>query len=262
MESFRLEIYVFIYLGRTTIIGILHIVAKIHLRGNIMLSNKTIYRDDLPPLPRRVLQKIRKQVAPFGRKKINKSIKNILINVEFTIICNNCLGGTFYHDAGRQFTSPTINLALDGEDFIMFLENLTYYLNKDFQFIHTNEVDYPVAKLDDIEVRFVHYRTEKECIDSWNRRKQRILWDKLFIVATDHDGMKNEMLLERFDNLPYQNKIMFTSEEYPKYEWAICVPQFRGRPQVRIMTEFADFKGTRYYETCFDLAKWIIDNSK
>ena len=53
---------------------------------------------------------------------------------------------------------------------------------------------------------------------------------------------------------------MFVSDEYPQYPWAITVPQFKGRHQVRIMTAFANFRGQRYYETCFDLAEWIRKN--
>ena len=54
---------------------------------------------------------------------------------------------------------------------------------------------------------------------------------------------------------------MFTAGIYPEYDWAITVPQFKGRFQVRIMTDFANFRGQRYYETCFDIAKWIKEKS-
>jgi len=123
-------------------------------------------------------------------------------------------------------------------------------------------VKYPVAQIDDVEVRFVHYKTHAECIDTWKRRTERIDWNNLFVIATDHDGMKRRDLLERFDKLPYKNKIMFLSDDYPQYEWAYCVKQFKGRFQCKILTNYGDFKGHRYYEMTFDIAKWIKDNSK
>lgn len=69
-------------------------------------------------------------------------------------------------------------------------------------------------------------------------------------------------MLERFDALPYTNKIMFTARDYPQYPWAIQVSQFKKRNNVRIMTAFANMRGQRYYETCFDIADWIRTNSK
>lgn len=221
-----------------------------------MHTDQYIIRDKVYPLPRRILLKARKIVAPLSRPKRNRIIREKLDGIPFTIFSNNCLGGIFYHDAGRKFNSPTINLSLDGPDFIRFLENPRYYLSLEPKFIQIGK-PFPVAQFDDVEVNFVHYHSEEEALDAWNRRKERIDWDHIFIVATDHDGLYIPELLARFDALPYQNKIVFTAKDYPQYPWAIQVPQFKKRNNVRIMTAFADFMGRRYYETCFDIAGWI-----
>lgn len=226
-----------------------------------MLNDQTIQRDEKNKLPRRVLLAARKKTAVFFRPKLDAQIQKKLDKIEFSIFGNNCLAGVFYHDAKRQFTSPTINTAMDGEDFIRFLENPEHYLEHPMQFITFDGHDYPIACIDDIEVRFVHYKTAEEAQQKWKERGQRIVWDNLFIVATNQDGCNTPELMERFDRLPYKNKVMFVSREYPQYSWAVMVPQFRGRFQVRIMTAFANFKGQRYYETCFDLADWIKSNS-
>ena len=116
--------------------------------------------------------------------------------------------------------------------------------------------------IDDVEVCFVHYGTEEEATRAWDRRKERIVWDNLFIVATDHDGMYLPEMLERFDALPYKNKVMFTAKHYPQYPWAVQVKQFKHRNNVRIMPAFANMRGQRYYETCFDIAGWIRSRSQ
>lgn len=227
-----------------------------------MLSNQSILRDGPYSIPRRILLAMRKKVAVFFRPHLNAIIHETLKDVEFTIFGNNCLAGVFYHDAGRQFTSPTVNIAMDGEDFIRFLENPRNYINCPMEFISWPGHDYPIARIKDIEVRFVHYKSEAEAEEKWNQRAERIVWDNLYVVSTDHDGMNNPDIMERFDKLPYQNKVMFVAGEYPQYPWAVTVPQFKGRFQVRIMTAFANFRGQRYYETCFDLADWIRKNSQ
>lgn len=225
-----------------------------------MYTDTHIIHDGPYPKPLAILLKIRKLVSPLGRRKWNKQIREKLQGVEFSILCNNCLGGHFYHDAGRKFTTPTINLAFDGPDFIRFLENPKHYLSCTPEFLPVKA--FPLAMFDDVEVNFVHYHSDEEALDIWNRRKDRILWDNLFIIATDHDGMYLPEMMERFDKLPYKNKIMFTAKEYPQYPWAIQVKQFKHRNNVRIMTAFANMRGKRYYETAFDIAGWIRDCSK
>ena len=227
-----------------------------------MLADTTIIRDGKASIPRRLILGIRKKVAPKYRGKLNQEIREKLKDVKpFTVFSNNCLGGVFYHDAGLQFTSPLINTAMDGEDFLKFLENPQYYLKHDMEFFSWPGRNFPIARIDDIEVNFVHYKTQEECITAWKKRAERIVWDNIFIVATNHDGMCHDDCMERFDRLPYKNKIMFVSKEYPQYDWAIPIKQFKNRFQCRITTSFADMKGHRYYETAFDIAKWIRENS-
>lgn len=228
-----------------------------------MLSDCNIRRDKKYNIFRRVLLFIRKKNGNKYRVQLNEEIKRKLENTsEFTIFSNNCLGGVFYHDAGRKFTSPLINTAMDGEDFLKFVSNPQHYLNCDMNFITWPGRDFPIAKIDDIEVNFVHYKTKEECIEKWNKRKERIVWDNIFIVTTNQDGMCHDSCMKKFDELAYKNKIMFVSKDYPQYEWAIMIPQFKNRFQCRITTAFADMKGHRYYETVFDIAKWIQEKSR
>ena len=237
-------------------------LAKMTKGGMFMLSDPTIRRDPPASLPRRWLLAFRKAISTRYRTKLNSEIRNVLKGVRpFTIFSNNCLGGVFYSDSGQQFTSPLINTAMDGKDFLKFLSNPRYYLNHEMDFFAWPGRDFPIARLDDIEVNFVHYKTPEECVEKWKTRAERIVWDNIFIIATNHDGMCHDECMEMFDKLPYKNKIMFVTKEYPQYDWAIPVYQFKNRFQCRVMTSFADMKGHRYYETAFDIAHWIQKNS-
>ena len=227
-----------------------------------MLADKTIRRDGPYSLPGRLLLAVRKFYSKKHRVMLNQNIREELKDVKpFTIFSNNCLGGFFYNDAGLQFTSPLINTAMDGDDFLKFLSDPKHYLECPMEFFQWEGRDFPIARIDDIEVNFVHYKTPEECIEKWEKRSERIVWDNIFIIATNHDGMCHDDCMERFDRLPYKNKIMFVSKEYPQYDWAIPISQFKNRFQCRITTSFADMKGHRYYETAFDIAKWIRNNS-
>lgn len=227
-----------------------------------MLADKSIRRDGKYSLPRRILLSIRKYASRRHRDSLNHEIREKLKDLKsFTVFSNNCLGGVFYHDAGCEFTSPLINTSMDGDDFLKFLMNPKHYLEQELVFFSFPGRNHPIAKIDDIEVNFVHYQSQEECIEKWRSRSQRIVWDNIFIIATNHDGMCHDDCMKRFDELPYKNKIMFVTKEYPEYDWAIPVKQFKNRFQCRITTAFADMKGHRYYETAFDIAEWIRDSS-
>ncbi len=226
-----------------------------------MYSDKTIRRESKFIYPYLFVQKIRKTVAKKYRGDIVAKFKAELEPVTFTIFSNNCIAGYLYHDAGKQFTSPTINLSFDGECFIKFLENPKHYIDYPMKFIEYKDYHFPIAIIDDIEVHFVHYKTPEQCIEKWKTRFGRVIWDNIFIIATNVDGLYDPKLMERFDKLPYKNKIMFVSKEYPEYDWAIPTKEFMGRFQVRPMPGYANMKGQRYYETNFDIAKWIRENS-
>lgn len=227
-----------------------------------MPADPIIVHDPPYSLPRKILLKVRQSFGARHRPKLNRQIQQTLEGIEFSVFSNNCLGGVFLHDAGHAFTSPTVNMSFDGYDFMRFLENPQYYLSREIEFYKDEKYSFPMGRIDDVKIYFVHYKTPEEAREAWIRRKPRIIWDNLFIISTDHDGMYLPELMERFDKLPYKNKVMFTAKAYPQYSWAVQVPQFKRRRNVRIMTAFANLKGQRYYETCFNLAQWVKENSK
>lgn len=223
-----------------------------------MLSDNTIRREKKYNIFYRIIVAIRKYKSKKFREIRNNEIKDKLKDVgEFTIFSNNCLGGVFYHDSGREFRSPLINTAMDAEDFIKFCNNPKHYINSELEFFEWPGRNFPIARIDDIEVNFVHYKTKEECIEKWKSRCEKIVWDNIFIIATNHDGMYQEKWMNAFDKLQYKNKLMFVSKEYSQYNWAVLIKQFRGRFQCKVTTAFANMKGYRYYETAFDIAAWI-----
>ncbi len=58
-----------------------------------------------------------------------------LCNKKFTIISNNCWGGTVYEAHDLQKQSPTIGLFFIAEDYIKFLKHFKEYLKSPITFI-------------------------------------------------------------------------------------------------------------------------------
>lgn len=168
----------------------------------------------------------RLKTLKFVRVKFAEHRKKQLLGTDFTIISNNCWGGMVYESYNLIKSSPTIGLFFMATDYIKFISNLPHYLSSELTFIKpekSKNVDYlqtiknfgvfPIAKLDDIEIVFLHYKTEDDARDKWARRCQRINYEKLIIKFNDQNGC-TEKELQDFINLPYKNKIFFTSRRW------------------------------------------------
>lgn len=175
------------------------------------------------------------------RKKINKFRYPFLFgeNSQISIISCNCIGGVLMSEYNMKFLSPTINLYFSAEDFLVFCENLeqkTYFNIEPVDKGISNLGDYPLVGLGDLTINAVHYKSFEEFYNAWNRRKNRINYDRIFLVFTDRDGFKPNML-NRISKLPYP-KVLFSKQEFPEYDFVVCVPGFEKENCVGIMTDF------------------------
>lgn len=133
-----------------------------------------------------------------------------LMQSKVSIIANNCWGGTAYHALGMKFRSPFINMFLNDEDYLRMLDDLQYYLGLELKFVQEgyNPVlgrNYPVCRLDDVELHFNHYASMQEVEGKWYERIGRLNWDNLFIMMFT----ERQKILEAFDVFSYQKKICF-----------------------------------------------------
>ena len=165
--------------------------------------------------------KIREKLNPY----FAKYRRNKLNNKNFTIISNNCWGGHVYRYFNLPYDSPTIGLYLFSADYIKFIGNLKYYIDKDLTFINYknskykdelvkyNQVNVPIGKVDDIEIIFLHYHSEDEARTKWNRRKARIHWDNLYYKMSEQNLCSPDLLMQ-FELIDLANKFVFVTKDY------------------------------------------------
>ena len=126
--------------------------------------------------------------------RLNKEIKKRrLKNKNPSIIASNCNGSFISHDLGLRFNTPTVNLYILPSDFIKFVTDLDRYLTEELIEI-TSDKPFPVGKLDDITVYFMHYKTFEEAKAKWNERRERVDRNNMFLMFTDRDGCTEEDL--------------------------------------------------------------------
>jgi len=144
-------------------------------------------------------------------------------NKEISIISQQCIGGVIYHDMGMKFLSPTINLYLEAKDFIEMVENLEEYMKLPLGMKIEN--DRIVGKLGKLRVIFRHYDDMQIAKSKWEERKERIIWDKIFIIATDRDGFDDECF-ERFKKLKYPKALVTRNSKWKDEDFCIYLEQY------------------------------------
>lgn len=164
-------------------------------------------------------------------------------NRDFSIIASNCTGTLPYRFLKIPYATPTANLLFYAPCYLKFIKNLEHYLAQPLKFTalskyprgETTRLEYehyfPVGVLDDIEVHFMHYHSESDALEKWNRRKQRINFDNMIFAFTDKDLCTPELLRE-FDELEHPNKYVLTAKHYPEIRSAIQVPYFADQDEI------------------------------
>lgn len=213
----------------------------------LTLLNSQLRTDSMSNL----LQKITNRLL---RGSINAKNRARLTNTVPSVLSSNCNGAFILHDLGLKFNSPFVNLYMTPADFIRYLQNFEYYRQAELHFTPSDK-SYPIGKLDDLTVHFMHYRTEAEACFKWVERTARIDTDNLFVMMTDRDGCTYQDL-QAFEALPLKNKVVFTHRPYPELASSFYIKGFEEQGQVGDLYEFSGWYGKKYYDQ-FDYVGWF-----
>ncbi|MDR0500415.1 MAG: DUF1919 domain-containing protein [Coriobacteriales bacterium] len=196
---------------------------------------------------------------------IIKSIRRLLLrDKSFSIISNNCWGGFVYQYFGMQYRSPFVGLFLFSDDYLTLLEDFAKYMETEMIFIDPLETKYkdelikletygtyPIGKLSDIEIHFLHYESNEEAAKKWNQRKARINYCNLVIKYCDRDLATAESIF-RFSELQYEKKVVLTAKEYP-YK---CCMKLRNENGEFVKNEWENFLKTVNVISFMNKQKW------
>ena len=174
-----------------------------------------------------------------------------LKNKDATIISNNCIAGVMYHDLKLQFRSPTINLFFPkAEEFVRYAQNLKYYNSLELVEV-SGDYSYPVGRIDDIEIHFMHYSSFAEAERCWKARRKRINYNNLMVLMTDQGGASE--VIEQFGQIPYPK--VYLTNKHLQYDWSVYIPGFDEQKSLGNTIEYSQL-GKRYYEY-FDYVNFL-----
>ncbi|SDX58937.1 Uncharacterized protein, DUF1919 family [Ruminococcaceae bacterium YAD3003] len=201
---------------------------------------------------------IRLRLLSLDRSLFRKIRNKKLVNKEFTIISNNCWGGMIYDSYGLRKNSPTVGMFIMADDYIKFISDLRGNTSKELTFIdpetsryadilrkETKFGSYPVGKIDDMEIMFLHSHSEQEAKEKWERRCQRINWDKLIVKFNDQNGCTEEHV-KIFNELPFEHKLFFTVRDWPVNKWNGFIKVKQNTKDGFITTSHEPYVGSKY----------------
>lgn len=152
-----------------------------------------------------------------------RQIKKRIINKDITIISDNCIAGILYKEFNVDFKSPTIGMFFCGDDFYKFCLNMEYYLSLSPEVLTISKwmgkCNYPIGRLGDLELHFLHYSSFKEAFTKWERRKVRVNLknNNIIYLLTDRDFTKfNDIYL--FDKNIKGCKVIFSAKKHDGIE--------------------------------------------
>lgn len=129
-----------------------------------------------------------------------------------SIFSPSCWGGITYNSLGLQFKSPLINMSIEHDEFLELVNSLPEYMEYELIFDSWGWEDvlkreYPIMRCGDVRLHCNHYLTEEDARMAWERRKQRVNWDNIFVMDFEED----QVYMHRFKDIPYKNKVLFTT---------------------------------------------------
>lgn len=165
-----------------------------------------------------------------------KFFRRIGFNKDVCILCNNCSAGFIYQHFGLTYNTPTVGLFFTTEDFVKLCKNPKHYFSLEIEFIDPNNSKnynilkdtnkfskYPVGKIDDIEIYFMHYASNEEAAEKWYRRIKRISYENMFFLLTENE-FATEELIKDFCEISPKRAICLAFNKYP-FENSIFVKQ-------------------------------------
>lgn len=204
-----------------------------------------------------VKKRLRKITSNINRALFKRSFRNNISHRNHCYISQNCIGGKFYQIEKRSYSSPTVGLWFESADFLTFCEYLSEYLNftlsEDVD--KSKEVSYPVGRLGEIRIYFLHYSSFQLAKFDWERRVKRVRLDKVFFIMTDRDGFSDDSE-QRFNSLPTGKKILLSHCSHLNMKNIIYVPGFEHQSYVGdLVSDFNKLLQTGVREKLLNLLK-------
>lgn len=155
----------------------------------------------------------------FKLPKFDFQLYQNLIENPITILSDDCWGGYAYNSLKLPFTSPIINIRWNRDQYAEFISDPLFYLNTELKMERDGNLRtevWPIGSLGDekrkVEMEFVHNADFNEAKAQWDRRKERINKQNLFVKMGFSIQDKKDEWLEAFKNLNCKKLLVYNGD--------------------------------------------------
>jgi uncharacterized protein (DUF1919 family) len=207
-----------------------------------------------------MLKKLNRRI---NRWKFKRSVRK-LRNTEFCLVANNCFGSRIYKILGREYNTPFVGLLLMPECFAKLVADFDGYMDQNIRFINNSKYPlhrkarrgeglYPLGLLGDLEIHFLHYKSEEDALDAWERRKARINREHLYFILIAN-GPCDETVMAQFIGQDSSKKVCFHRQKNLETPGCIYIPS-KKEHMGNLYSQYQRFVGR------FDFAEWIMNRN-
>lgn len=189
------------------------------------------------------------------RIAIGRFLSRRLLPNSFSIISEDCWGGEIYRRLWHKYQTPTVGLYVEPGGYLDFIESVFTKNLEKLEFIDSKH-EYPVATYLGTRIDFVHYETQREAVDKFTRRFQRIDWNKILVKIDFGKPGYVKADIERWNEWKLPNSIAF----YNKTTYLPSNGIFNG-----VFVPDWDLDGVVMFgitQKYFDLYKWINKDTR
>lgn len=113
-----------------------------------------------------------------------------------------------------------------------------------------------MSRLDDIQVHFLHYKTEEEAAVKWYERVERIDYDNIYVIMSDQDLSDEDFQLFQKISIAKRKIIFTTNPNRGKEKDAFFIKEYEPFSYV---TRYAvnRLNGFRDFERFWDFVSWL-----
>lgn len=200
--------------------------------------------------------KIQRKINRFKFKRSVRKLKD----TEFCIVSSTCVGSRIYQILGRQYNTPFVGLRIQPPCFAKLVADFETYMAKELTFAPNSKYpDHPKARrrdtpcpiglLGDVELQFIHYASEDDAAEKWNKRKARMDHTKLYYILVVPKTCDQEIISQFTESAP-QRKVCFHRQEELKMRSCIYIPS--NKKSFNLYSQYHKLVGH------FDFADWIL----
>lgn len=159
---------------------------------------------------------LRKQLGAFRRLLARSYVRRRLKIRQVTVVSDDCWGGQVYSEFHLPCHTPFISLGVHPTEYVDFLCHLREPGALDVIGTGTHPKGYPLLRTRHAWLYGLHYETLQDMLHTYERRRRRILWDRLFIKIDFGKAEYTPESIARWNELKFPNSVALYPDE-PAY---------------------------------------------